>query len=317
MAKASVIIPTYNRSNIVTRAIHSVLSQTLKDLEVIVVDDGSTDDTRQVLEAIDDSRVNYFYKHNSGPAGARNMGIDHAHGDYIAFLDSDDYWPNNYLEVMIEKLERFPEYGAVYSPITMVFQDGNQIQSYTCPKAKEGWITADIFIKGFIWTSAAVFRSESWKNFSFDEKLGLSSEDSDAFLRISTKIQFCFTADVESYHNESQDSLSTVQGINPNRLLSLERFYFKLAGNRFIPKKLAFKKLSKSSHRLAKYYYKERMKRASMYYYKKALYYRPFNLKLYMGILKCFWVKNSQHADKHWKSPDLPSTIQTSRIFVT
>ena len=103
MPKVSVIIPTYNRSKIVKDAICSVLDQTESDLEIIVVDDGSTDDTHSIVSGISDDRVFYFFKTNGGPAGARNLGLSKAKGEYIAFLDSDDFWPENYIELGFPK----------------------------------------------------------------------------------------------------------------------------------------------------------------------------------------------------------------------
>jgi glycosyltransferase involved in cell wall biosynthesis len=91
--KVSVIIPTYNRHDIITATIESVLAQTERDLEVIVVDDGSTDDTCKVVEGLQDGRVSYFYKINGGAASARNLGLSKCKGEYVTFLDSDDFWP--------------------------------------------------------------------------------------------------------------------------------------------------------------------------------------------------------------------------------
>jgi glycosyltransferase involved in cell wall biosynthesis len=101
----SVIIPTYNRSNLVTRAVDSVLQQTYPNHEVIVVDDGSTDDTRQVLASYKD-RITYIYQKNSGNAVARNTGIRAARGKWIAFLDSDDVWLPEKLSRQMEILTR-------------------------------------------------------------------------------------------------------------------------------------------------------------------------------------------------------------------
>lgn len=98
MPKVSVIIPTYNRSRYVTQAIDSILTQTYKDYEIVVVDDGSTDNTREVLEPYMD-KIRYIYQENTGVSAARNLGIREAKGEWIAFLDSDDRW-------MPRKLER-------------------------------------------------------------------------------------------------------------------------------------------------------------------------------------------------------------------
>ena len=86
----SIVIPTYNRSSSVLDTLRSCLEQTYSDLEIVVVDDGSTDDTRDVLAAIDDPRLVVVHQENAGPAAARNHGMRKATGEYIAFLDSDD-----------------------------------------------------------------------------------------------------------------------------------------------------------------------------------------------------------------------------------
>ena len=85
----SVIIPSYNRAHILPRAIDSVLTQSFQDFEIIVVDDGSIDDTKNVVLSINDARVKYAYQENRGVCVARNYGISVAKGDYLAFLDSE------------------------------------------------------------------------------------------------------------------------------------------------------------------------------------------------------------------------------------
>ncbi len=91
MPEVSVVVPTFNRAKIVPKAIDSVLQQTYKDYEIIVIDDGSTDNTKAVLRNYDDKIV-YRYKENGGISSARNSGIEIAKGKYIALLDSDDFW---------------------------------------------------------------------------------------------------------------------------------------------------------------------------------------------------------------------------------
>jgi len=95
----SIIIPTYNRAGTLPKAISSVLEQTFSDFEIIVVDDGSTDNTEEVVEGIQDNRIRYFKKVNEERNIARNFGIDKAQGKYIGFLDSDDYYYPNHLKV--------------------------------------------------------------------------------------------------------------------------------------------------------------------------------------------------------------------------
>ena len=89
--KVSVVIPSYNRKDIIGRAIDSVLAQTYKDIEIIVVDDGSTDGTAEYIQKTFPN-IKIFIQENNGAASARNLGISKADGEYIAFLDTDDYW---------------------------------------------------------------------------------------------------------------------------------------------------------------------------------------------------------------------------------
>jgi glycosyltransferase involved in cell wall biosynthesis len=105
--KISVVIPTYNRADKVQNGIESVLTQTYSDLEVIVVDDGSADDTGKVLANTFGDRIRYYYQANQGASAARNKGITEARGEWIAFLDSDDEWECDKLEWQLRALERF------------------------------------------------------------------------------------------------------------------------------------------------------------------------------------------------------------------
>ena len=104
----TIVIPSYNRGHIVGRAIESVLNQSYSDFEIIVVDDGSTDNTKEVVSQYIDSRINYFFQENSGVSVARNNGSKLAKGDYLVFLDSDDYvkdiWLKDFFDVLQHNL---------------------------------------------------------------------------------------------------------------------------------------------------------------------------------------------------------------------
>jgi glycosyltransferase involved in cell wall biosynthesis len=108
MPEVSVIIPAYNAAVFLPSAIRSVLDQTFKDLEIILIDDGSTDNTREVAASFESS-IQYLYISNSGPSAARNMGIAKSSGRFIAFLDADDWWLPNKLEIQIGILSRNPD----------------------------------------------------------------------------------------------------------------------------------------------------------------------------------------------------------------
>lgn len=119
----SVIIPTYNRALICRTAVESVLSQTHGNVEIVVVDDGSKDNTREVISGLDD-RVKYIYQANAGVSAARNTGLGAATGDYIAFLDSDDSWLPWKLEVQLNVFRAFPEAGMVWTDMLAVDENG-------------------------------------------------------------------------------------------------------------------------------------------------------------------------------------------------
>ncbi|ELZ10994.1 family 2 glycosyl transferase [Halovivax asiaticus JCM 14624] len=115
MPTVSVVIPTYNRAALLSRAIDSVLAQTADDFELLVVDDGSTDDTEAVVTGYRDDRVRYIaHDTNRGANQARNTGIDAADGDFVAFLDSDDEWRPRKLEAQLDRLATDDEFVAVY-----------------------------------------------------------------------------------------------------------------------------------------------------------------------------------------------------------
>ena len=129
MPKVSVIIPTYNRADLVGHAIQSVLDQTYADWETIVVDDGSTDNTRNVVSAFTDHRIRYIYQDNAKLPGARNAGIRAGTGEYVAFLDSDDRFLPDKLERQVAALERHPEAGLVASGSIEVDSQGKPLRT--------------------------------------------------------------------------------------------------------------------------------------------------------------------------------------------
>jgi glycosyltransferase involved in cell wall biosynthesis len=104
----SIVMPTFNRAYIIENSIKSVLSQSYENWELIIVDDGSTDNTRELIESIGDSRIVYVYQENKGPAAARNYALTIAHGKWIAYLDSDNEFFSNYLGTMLSWLSRYP-----------------------------------------------------------------------------------------------------------------------------------------------------------------------------------------------------------------
>lgn len=129
----SIILPTFNRAHTIRRAIISVMNQTIRDWELVVVDDGSTDETESVVRSIaadGAGRLVYVKQDNAGASTARNTGIDHARGEFVAFLDSDDEFAPTKLGRQLELFSLQPDLGCVYSDFSFVDQDSCWHQSY-------------------------------------------------------------------------------------------------------------------------------------------------------------------------------------------
>lgn len=118
----SVIIPVYNGERYISQAIHSVLAQDYRPLEIIVVDDGSTDQTAQIAQEF--SEVIYLHQSNQGPGSARNLGVLSSRGEFIAFLDGDDLWLPNKLTLQVKYLLAHPELGFVIAHMRPVLENG-------------------------------------------------------------------------------------------------------------------------------------------------------------------------------------------------
>jgi glycosyltransferase involved in cell wall biosynthesis len=184
MVTASVIIPVYNGSLYILEAVKSVLSQTYTDYEIIVVDDGSTDDTRLLLEKFGD-KLRYIYQQNQGPSAARNNGIKASKGRYIAFLDADDIWLETKLERQIVLLEENETLGITSCGTVLVDANSNEF-----PRAKgdlafdKDCVRQELIIRNVIGSpSSVIVRKECFEKVGlFDESLR-GGEDKDMWFR--------------------------------------------------------------------------------------------------------------------------------------
>lgn len=199
----SVIIPTHNRIGFVKEAIDSVLNQTFSNLEVIVVDNGSTDNTGDLVQEIADPRVHYIYQENTGgPAGPRNTGIQRARGKYLGFLDADDLWLPHKLECHIGLLDNDEEVGLIYGQ-HLPFGSGVE---EACPtpsrhRARSGKIYKRLFLSwNFIPCLEALVRKSVIEEVGgFDEDPALKTvEDFDLWLRITRRCKTIFVPEVMS-----------------------------------------------------------------------------------------------------------------------
>ena len=176
MPKVSIIMPTYNGSQYIAEAIESAINQTYKDLEIIVVDDGSTDNTKEIVHGYieKDKRIKYFYKPNGGVASACNFGIDKAQGDYIAYFEHDDISYPQRLEKQIEILEKRKEISFVYSPLE-VFNENSEktdIIESSCEELLEKGLFFKYLLSSSLCANPGImFRKEITKTIRYDETL--------------------------------------------------------------------------------------------------------------------------------------------------
>jgi len=312
MPKISIIIPTYNRSKLLTETVDSVLNQSLSDLEVLIVDDGSTDETRSVVKQIRDKRVRYFYKENKGIGSARNLGLLHCCGEYVSFLDDDDLWPENYLATMVSNLERKPEYGAAYSLFKNFYPDGKIKDAFGSDRFLSGWLTKHYYKKiPCILPSASLFRKNVWNNFWWDESLS-KFEDVEAFLRLSAKIQFLYVPNTFIKRRLSQDRINGKAKLSPMPILVFERFYFHFGGDKIVPERIAKRKISRVYRRLAKKHYQLGHRKAAISLFKKAIKYYPFDPQYYRGLSKAMFLNKENDKLPDWQMPKPLSAFITA-----
>lgn len=186
----SVVIATHNMACYLPLAVRSVLEQTYKTLEVLVIDDGSTDDTASVMQPfLDDHRVRYLVQENQGQAGAKNHGVREAKGEFVAFLDADDMWDREKLELQIPLFARSESIGVVYSRYLQIDETGKKLGLST-NKHFRGRVSGPLLIFNFIGFGSAVVKRECFERLGgFREALRMGI-DYDLWLRFSTQYEF-------------------------------------------------------------------------------------------------------------------------------
>lgn len=216
----SVIIPTYNRSDLVCEAIDSVLAQDYRPFDVIVIDDGSTDDTPERLAAYGD-RIHRIVQPNRGVSAARNAGIAVANGEYLSFLDSDDLWEKNKLSAQMAFFRDHPE--AVICQCEEIWiRNGKRVNPMNKHKKPSGMMFAPSLHLCLVSPSAVVIKRSLLEAVGvFDESL-LACEDYDLWLRIGCRWPIYTTADRHVIKRGGhEDQLSRAPGLDRFRIQSI------------------------------------------------------------------------------------------------
>jgi len=263
----SVVMPTYNRKKTIGRAIESALAQTYKNIEIIVVDDGSTDGTKEVVAAyLKNPAVRYIYEENKGCVVARNEGIERARGKYIAILDDDDFWcDKDKIKKQVDFLEKNRDYILVGGGAIKIDSRGKEVAKYLLPEKDED-IRKKILTYNAIAHVTILFKKDAWQKIGGYDKYFDGLEDWELINRIGAigkiyNIQEIFA--VYSSHNKE----------NPSYLNK---------------KRSRFKRLGLSIEIIKKYKkYYPGYKKAIIYCYISYIYsFLPFNQKLWPIIFK-------------------------------
>jgi glycosyltransferase involved in cell wall biosynthesis len=212
MPKVSVVIPTYNRADFICDAIDSVLSQTYKDYEIIVVDDGSTDNTREVLKKYGD-QIKYIYQENKRQGAARNNGIKHSTGEYIALLDSDDMWLPHKLEKDVACIESDDRIGVVYSNAILLYYPSNR-QKKTKIYVARGDVLIQAIKRVYIdfatcGVSPTLIRKECFDKVGLFNESRYIMEDYEMLVRIASKYHFGFVNEASTLYRLHQTNDSS------------------------------------------------------------------------------------------------------------
>ncbi len=193
--KVSVIIPTYNRAHLIDKTIKSVLNQTYQDYEIIVVDNASTDNTKEAVKGFNNFKIRYIYCcDNRGSSVARNIGIRASHGEYIALLDSDDEWLPEKLDRQVEVLQNeSPEVGVVYSDVLCIDENSKNMNRKLRNPKKEGYIYEDLLGGNCVGTpSTLLIKKECFHRVGLFDDLLKAHEDWDMWIRIVKYYRFFF-----------------------------------------------------------------------------------------------------------------------------
>ena len=221
MPTISIIIPAYNARKTIIKTIESVRQQTHTDWELIIINDGSTDDTIEVAKSIEDSRIRVFDYLNGGVATARNRGIERATGDYIAFLDADDTWTSNKLELQLKALQQNPQASVAYS-WTYFLYEATGVCSPSEPIYHQGNVYTELLSNNFLCSgSNPLIRSEAIDAVGFFDSSFPHCADWDYYLRLAGLYEFVVVPQHQIYYLQSANSMTSKIGAIEKQLAAM------------------------------------------------------------------------------------------------
>ncbi len=228
MPTISVVIPAYNAERTILETITSVQHQSFSDFELIVINDGSTDRTLELLQGIKDERLKIFCYENGGISTARNRGILQATGEFIAFLDADDLWAPDKLELQLAALQQHPEAGVAYSWTYFMDEKEGDRSFYPFDQVLfEGNVYAILLVYNFITSGSNILvRRQAVESVGgFDPKCA-GAADWDYWIRLAAKWSFVIVPKFQVFYRRSSGSMSTkVENMKKAALVVFEKAF--------------------------------------------------------------------------------------------
>lgn len=280
----TVIIPTYNRGDLLRAALTSVMAQTFRQFTVLVVDDGSSEDLRPVIGSFGQA-VHHLRVEHGGAARARNAGIEAAESDLVAFLDSDDLWLPEHLARTVPILQQQPRVGLVYHDMVTIDEVGRPVPSRRSRPCPSGRVTADLFAYDFIPTPSVVCRRDLLRQAGCFDPVMVPSEDYDLWLKISLLCEFAGLPEPLMQRRQHGGNISRQHKARNEvvRAILKERFWRDPAGRAGLGKDLARNVLAKAFYRAGRLLLKGGWPGSARRFLRRSRQYRP----LYARAL--FW----------------------------
>jgi len=205
----TVIMPTYNRAEFIVLAIESVLAQNFKRWTLLVIDDGSTDNTKEAIShLLVDKRINYLYQENQGQSIARNLGLKLATTKWICFLDSDNLWPIEKLHQCLLASNDHPVADVIYGDVINIDVDGNEI-SRNKMRRYSGRITAPLLRDNFITINTVMVKKVCFDRLGGFNAFDRVAEDYELWLRLSTQFNFTHVPKFLAFYRVMKNQISS------------------------------------------------------------------------------------------------------------
>lgn len=290
MARVSIIVPAYNAARYLPAAISSVLSQTYADWELIVIDDGSTDETRSVVHSYSPklgAKLRYLHQSNRGVSAARNRGIREAQGEFVALLDADDVWLPTRLARGVALLDSSPRVGLVHSRLARIDSNGATVDYLTFPaRYQAGRIAVDLYTRrANILSPTVLLRMRCLDDVGLFDETMHASEDRDLWFRIAERHEVAYIDEILAHYRVNSGGATS----DPDRMLKGQLFFIHKHYKRSVCSWVVLHQaLAQIYREQGDFFFSGHQVMKSITYYFRSVVYNPFHpLNVYMLWRAC------------------------------